>query len=67
MECIFKIGNHFLGGISLIYIESLKTYSLLITFILLHLSLDILNNGIRIGFSIGNGEVFFKIQAGSRI
>ena len=67
MESIFKVGNHFLGGISLIYIESLKAYSLLVTFMLLHFSLDILNCGIRIGFSIGNGEVFFKVQAGSRI
>ena len=67
MENIFKIGNHFLGGISLIYIESLKTYSLLVTFMLLHLEIDILHYGFRIGFSIGNGEVFFKIQTGTRI
>ena len=67
MENIFKIGNHFLGGISLIYIESLKTYSLLVTFMLLHLTIDILNRGIRIGFAIGDGEIFFKVQAGSRI
>ena len=67
MESIFKVGNHFLGGISLIYIEPLKAYSLLVTFMLLHFTLDILNYGIRVGFSIGNGEVFFKIQAGSRI
>ena len=67
MEHIFKVGNHFLAGISLIYIESLKTYSLLVTFMLLHFTIDILNCGIRLGFSIGNGEVFFKIQAGSKI
>jgi len=64
---IFKVGDHFLGGISLIYIESLKTYSLLVTFMLLHLTIDILNRGIRIGFAIGDGEIFFKVQAGSRI
>ena len=67
METILKIGNHFLGGISLIYIEPLKAYSLLVTFMLLHLTIDVLHNGFRIGFAIGNGEVFFKIQAGSRI
>jgi len=67
MEHIFKVGNHFLAGISLIYIESLKTYSLLVTFMLLHLTIDILNRGIRIGFAIGDGEIFFKVQAGSRI
>ena len=67
MKHIFKVGNHFLAGISLIYIESLKTYSLLVTFMLLHLTIDILNLGIRIGFAIGDGEIFFKVQAGSRI
>ena len=67
MKHIFKVGNHFLAGISLIYIESLKTYSLLVTFMLLHLTIDILNRGIRIGFAIGDGEIFFKVQAGSRI
>ena len=67
MESIFKVGNHFLGGISLVYIEPLKTYSLLVTFMLLHFTIDILNCGIRVGFSIGNGEVFFKIQTGTRI
>ena len=67
MRNIFKIGNHFLGGISLIYIEPLKAYSLLVTFMLLHFTLDILNCGIRVGFSIGNGEVFFKIHTGIRI
>ena len=67
MKHIFKVGNHFLAGISLIYIEPLKAYSLLVTFMLLHLTIDILNRGIRIGFAIGDGEIFFKIQAGSRI
>ena len=67
MKHIFKAGNHFFGGISLIYIEPLKAYSLLVTFMLLHLTIDILNRGIRIGFAIGDGEIFFKVQAGSRI
>ena len=67
MQNIFKIGNHFLGGISLIYIKPINTYSLLITFICLHISIDVLNYGFRIGFSIGDGEIFFKIQAGTRL
>ena len=67
MENIFKIGDHFLAGISLMYIKPANAYSLLVTFMLLHFTLDILNYGIRVGFSIGNGEVFFKVQAGSRI
>ena len=67
MENIFKIGDHFLAGISLMYIKPTNAYSLLVTFMLLHFTLDILNYGIRVGFSIGNGEVFFKVQAGSRI
>ena len=67
MHSMFKIGNHFLGGISLMYIKPANAYSLLVTFMLLHLSIDMLHYGFRIGFSIGNGEVFFKVQAGSRI
>ena len=67
MQSIFKFGNHFLGGISLIYIKPINTYSLLVTFMLLHLTVDILHYGLRIGFSIGNGEVFFKIHTGIRI
>tara|TARA_R100000501_G_C2542607_1_gene60700 strand:- start:335 stop:538 length:204 start_codon:yes stop_codon:yes gene_type:complete len=64
---MFKFGNHFLGGISLVHIKSINTYSLLITFICLHVSIDVLNYGFRIGFSIGDGEIFFKIQAGTRL
>ena len=67
MHSMFKFGNHFLGGISLVYIKPVNTYSLLITFICLHLVIDILHYGIRIGFSIGDGEIFFKIQAGTRL
>ena len=67
MENIFKIGDHFLAGISLMYIKPANAYSLLVTFMLLHFTIDILNCGIRVGFSVGNGEVFFKIQAGSKI
>ena len=67
MKHIFKVGNHFLGGISLIYIEPIKVYSLLLTLLALHMTIDVLNYGFRIGFSIGDGEVFFKIQAGTRI
>ena len=67
MENIFKIGDHFFAGVSLMYIKPADAYSLLVTFMLLHLSIDILHYGFRIGFSIGNGEVFFKIQTGTRI
>ena len=67
MENIFKLGDHFLAGISLTYIKPADTYSLLVTFMLLHLEIDMLHYGFRIGFSIGNGEVFFKIQTGTRI
>ena len=64
MKSIFKFGNHFIGGISLMYIKPSNAYSLLITFMLLHLTIDILNYGIRVGFSIGDGEIFFKVQTG---
>ena len=67
MQSIFKFGNHFIGGISLMHIKLANTYSLLITFMLLHLNIDILHYpqyGFRVGFSVGNGEIFFKIQAG---
>ena len=64
MESIFKFGNHFIGGISLMYIKPANTYTLLVTFMLLHLTVDILHYGFRIGFSIGDGEIFFKIQTG---
>ena len=67
MKSIFKFGNHFIGGISLMYIKPANTYSLLVTFMLLHLTIDILNYGIRVGFSIGDGEIFFKVQAGTRL
>jgi hypothetical protein len=67
MHSIFKFGNHFLGGISLIYIKPINTYSLLVTFMLLHLTIDILHYGTRIGLSIGDGEIFFKVQAGTRL
>jgi hypothetical protein len=67
VENIFKIGDHFLAGISLMYIKPANAYSLLVTFMLLHLSIDMLHYGFRIGFSIGNGEVFFKIHTGIRI
>ena len=67
MHTMFKFGDHCLAGISMMYIEPAKTYSLLVTFMLLHLTIDILNRGIRIGFAIGDGEIFFKVQAGSRI
>ena len=67
MEHIFKIGDHFLAGASLVYIKPANAYSLLVTFMSLHLTIDMLHYGFRIGFSIGNGEVFFKVQAGSRI
>ena len=67
MQSMFKLGNHFLGGISLMYIKPINTYSLLVTFMLLHLTVDILHYGLRIGFSIGDGEVFFKVQAGTRL
>ena len=67
MHTMFKFGDHCLAGISMMYIEPAKTYSLLVTFMLLHLTIDMLHYGFRIGFSIGNGEVFFKVQAGSRI
>ena len=67
MKNIFKIGDHFLAGISLSYIEPANAYSLLITFMSLHLSIDMLHYGFRISFSIGNGEIFFKIQTGTRI
>ena len=67
MHSIFKFGNHFLGGMSLIYIKPVNTYSLLVTFMLLHLTIDILHYGTRIGLSIGDGEIFFKVQAGTRL
>ena len=61
---MFKFGNHFIGGISLMYIKPVNTYSLLITFMLLHLNIDMLHYGLRVGFSIGDGEIFFKVQTG---
>ena len=67
MHSIFKFGNHFLGGISLMYIKPAKTHTLLITFMLLHLTIDIMNYGLRTGFSIGDSEIFFKIQAGIKL
>ena len=67
MENIFKFGDHSIAGISLTYIKPANAYSLLVTFMLLHLTIDMLHYGFRVGFSIGNGEVFFKIQAGTRI
>ena len=67
MENIFKIGDHFLAGISLSYIKPANAYSLLVTFMSLHLSIDMLHYGFRIGFSIENSEIFFKIQTGTRI
>ena len=67
MHTIFKFGDHCLAGISLMYIKPANAYSLLVTFMLLHFTIDILNCGIRVGFSVGNGEVFFKIHTGIRI
>ena len=67
MHNIFKLGNHFLCGISFMYIEPAKTHTLLITFMLLHLTIDVMDYGLRIGFSIGDGEIFFKIQAGMQV
>ena len=67
MHTIFKFGDHCLAGISLMYIKPANAYSLLVTFTLLHLSIDMLHYGFRIGFSIGDGEVFFKIHTGIRI
>jgi|TARA_R100000750_G_scaffold41336_1_gene26876 hypothetical protein len=67
MESIFKFGDHFFAGISLLYIKPINAYSLLVTFMLLHLTIDMLHYGFRIGISIGNGEFFFKIQTGTRI
>ena len=67
MENIFKFGDNFFAGISLLYIKPINAYSLLITFMLLHLTIDMLHYGFRIGISIGNGEFFFKIQTGTRI
>ena len=32
MQSMFKFGNHFIGGISLMYIKSMNTYSLLIIY-----------------------------------
>ena len=67
MESIFKFGNHFLGGISLTHIKLANVYTLLVTFMLFHLTIDMYHHpkyGFRIGFSVGDGEVFFKIQTG---
>ena len=64
MESMFKFGNHFIGGISLMYIKPANTYTFLATFMLLHLTIDIMHYGLRVGFSVGDGEIFFKIQTG---
>jgi len=64
MHTMFKFGDHCLAGISMMNIEPAKTYSLLVTFMLLHITIDILNYGFRIGLNIGDGEIFFKLQTG---
>ena len=64
MECVFKIGDHCFSGASLYYIKPAKTYTLMITFCFCHISIDMKYLSTRLAFSIGDHEVFFRIQVG---
>ena len=67
MNTVFKLGDHCIAGISLTSFNSLKTYSLLITLFAIHISIDFLNYGTRLGIGIGNDKIFCKVNVGLSI
>jgi len=64
VEQIFKLGEHSIIGISFTNINSISTYTLLITIIGIHLSIDFMKYGTRFGLAIGIKKPIFKITTG---
>ena len=67
MRSIFKYGDHIILGISMMYIKPAQTYTLMFTFFFIHLTIDFMNYGTRMGIGIGIKRMLFKIHAGIKI
>lgn len=67
MTSIFKLGEHNILGISFTSIDSINTYTLLITLLGIHLSIDFMKYGTRLGLSLGLKKCLFKITTGISI
>ena len=64
MKRIFKYGDHIILGASLIYIEYTKIYTFMITLFLVHLTIDYNKESVRVGVSIGDHQLYLRLQIG---
>ena len=64
MNDYFRIGDHLIGGLSLTYYKSIKSYMLLMTIFFVHFSLTFKKYDFRLGFSVGNSEINMKFSIG---
>ena len=51
----------------MMYIKPAQTYTLMLTFFFIHLTIDFMNYGTRMGIGIGIKRMLFKIHAGIKI
>ena len=64
MKDIFRLGDHTICGISLTYVKFNQLYMFMITLLLIHCTFHISTTTFRIGISIGDHEVFVRINLG---
>ena len=64
MDYIFKLGTHNIFGISLADIKPLRIRNFWITFLFVHFTIQYNRNKFRVGFMVGNRQMYFKIHVG---
>jgi hypothetical protein len=67
MKEIFKLGNHIILGISLVYVEFIKSYQFMASFLLIHFIINYRigkNKSLKIGIRIGDHGLFTKLEVG---
>ena len=61
---VFKFGNHSILGMSGTYYKEFKTHQIIMTLAIFHLIIEIPKNGFKLGFQIGNHQLYAKIDIG---
>tara|TARA_R100000808_G_C2122485_1_gene133481 strand:- start:311 stop:511 length:201 start_codon:yes stop_codon:yes gene_type:complete len=64
MKEIFKFGDHIVAGISLYNIKVLKSYSFMITLLMIHFMIDHGDGSFRVGIGFGSDQIYVRFHVG---